>query len=406
MILEVKNTITGDFIASKSKSFAIRAAVAAFLANKEIRLRDYPKNSDSLAALQIIRQLGGMAVFYNNDVIIKGEGISFPEEIFCGESAFCLNVAIALALHSKKPITLTGEKTLLTRNLLHIFQNLTNNGIIFQTQGMRLPLTIYPNPSIDIFHIDGSRSSQLSSGILLSAIYYNNIKFKVRDLVSQTYFEMTQALMKDFGYQTIVEDGTFSLIKTSEPLEVYDIEGDWSGIANILAAAAISGEISVQGLNPESKQPDRVLIDIMSRAGANAGFSGKILRVRSSELRSFKHSIDDCPDLFPILCVLAAYANGKSIISGIRRLIHKETHRPYVMALELRKAGVDIRLDNMTAEIIGGKPKGADFSSHNDHRIAMALTIASLFASSQSTLSEPECVEKSYPDFFRDLGII
>jgi 3-phosphoshikimate 1-carboxyvinyltransferase len=406
MILEVRNSVKGDFIAPKSKSIAIRAAFAAFLANKQVRIKDYPKNSDSISALNLIRQLGGTAEFIGDDALIGGGVLSFPDEINCGESGLCFNFALALALKSKTPVILTGEKTLLSRDFVYIMDTLFYNKIHFSAKGSNLPIKIFPDPHIGLFKIVGSRSSQLSSGMLLSAIYYPEIKFKVIDLVSQSYFKLSRSLFAEYGYTTIVEKDIFSLIKTSEPPDIYTIEGDWSGIANILVAAAISGEVKIQGLNPNSLQPDREILDILKRVGAEVSWSDQILSVRSNELHSFKQSVEDCPDLFPILCVLAAYTQGTSTIAGIQRLRHKETNRPLVMQEELRKAGVDVRLDNMTAEIKGGKVKGANFSSHNDHRIAMALTIASLFASSKSTLSEPECVEKSYPDFFHHLGIM
>lgn len=406
MILEVKNSITGDFIAPKSKSFAIRAAIAAFLANKEVRLTDYPKNTDSLSAVNIILQLGGKAVFEGEDLIIRGDEIILPKVINCGESGLCLNIALVLALQSKTLVTLTGEKTLLTRNLAHIINFIKENKIKFYAEKSRAPFTIFPSPRNPYYKLECSQSSQLASGMLFAAIYNPDIRFKIKNLVSQSYFDLTVKILADFGYTTILHRGTYTLAKTAEPPSQYEIEGDYSGAANILAAAAISGDITYRGLKPDSIQADRVILDIIKRAGAKVNFSNNILHVKSSELIAFAQNIEDCPDLFPILCVLAAYAKGISTISGIGRLKHKETNRVNVMGEELRKAGVDIRYDNMTAVIHGGKPWGAHFSSHNDHRIAMALTILSLFASTPSTLSEPECVEKSYPDFFRALGII
>jgi 3-phosphoshikimate 1-carboxyvinyltransferase len=405
MILEVKNIITGDFIAPKSKSIAIRAAFAAFLAKKQVPIIDYPKNGDSISALKLIQQLGGTVEFVGNDVLIGCDDVTFPREINCGESGLCLNFALALALKSKTSVKLTGERTLLSRNFVHIMSILINNNIRYLANGTMLPLTIFPDPEINLFRINGSKSSQLASGMLLSAMYHPDIKFEVTDLVSQGYFDMTRALFSDFGYTTIIENNSFSLIKTAEPPDVYSIEGDWSSVANILVAAAISGDVTVRGLNLNSLQPDRAILDILKRVGAEVILSDSSINVKSRELHSFKQTIADCPDLFPILCVLAAYANGTSTIAAIQRLRHKETNRPLLMQEELRRAGVDFRFDNFTAEIKGGEPNGADFSSHNDHRIAMALTIASMFTSTQSTLSEPECVEKSYPDFFRDLGI-
>ncbi len=405
MILEVKNRIEGSFTAPKSKSISIRAAFAAFLSRKEVRIKDYPMNSDSLSALKIIQQFNGKVKWDNRDVIIKGNGIIFPEEINCGESALCLNITTALALQSNQNITLNGKKTLLSRDITPILNNLSENGVHYFCKSSRLPLTLYSSPILNSYSIHCLQSSQFATGLLFASMYNSDIKFTISNLVSKGYFEMTQSILSDFGFQTKIENDVYSLSKISDPADIYEIEGDYSGAANLMVAAAISGDVTINGLELNSLQPDRVMLAILKQVGAEVNISDNVIQVRSNELRSFKQAINDCPDLFPILCVLAAYAKGVSTISGIERLKHKETNRALVMMEELRKANIDIRQDNFTARISGGKPQGTNFSSHNDHRIAMALTILSLFASTKSTLSEPDCVKKSYPSFFEDLGL-
>jgi 3-phosphoshikimate 1-carboxyvinyltransferase len=128
------------------------------------------------------------------------------------------------------------------------------------------------------------------------------------------------------------------------------------------------------------------------------------LLVGQGELKGFSFDATDCPDLFPPLVSLAAYCTGDTVISGVSRLAHKESNRGLTLQEEFGKMGVVIVLDGDRMIVHGGgNVKGAVVHSRHDHRIAMACAVAALRAAGPVTIEEAEAVNKSYPDFYRDL---
>jgi 3-phosphoshikimate 1-carboxyvinyltransferase len=180
-------------------------------------------------------------------------------------------------------------------------------------------------------------------------------------------------------------------------------EGDWSGIAFMLVAAAISGEIQVDGISYLSKQGDKAIVDVLKMCGAIVNIEQNSVRVIRNELHAFEFDATDVPDLFPPLVSLALNCLGKSIIKGVSRLKHKESDRGQTLQMEFNKLGANIRIENDSMIIEGCNIHGGNVYSHNDHRIAMALAVAALNSDSQIVIENSEAVGKSWPDFFERL---
>ena len=183
------------------------------------------------------------------------------------------------------------------------------------------------------------------------------------------------------------------------------IEGDWSGAANHIVGAAISGIVYLSGLRIDSLQADRQILEVITEFGATVEQSESELIVRESlEKRPIHTNIEDCPDLFPILVVLACAANGTSIIHGIQRLQNKESDRLLVMCELLTTFGLSYQIQSNEIHIHGtGKIGGGIVNTHQDHRIAMAASIAATISTQDIILSDESCISKSYPKFFQDL---
>ena len=128
--------------------------------------------------------------------------------------------------------------------------------------------------------------------------------------------------------------------------------------------------------------------------------------VHRTDLKAFRFDATDCPDLFPPLIALAAHCEGKSTIYGARRLIHKESNRALALASEFAKLGVEIELYEDRIDVRGSQIKDALIESHNDHRIAMACAVAGIEGKGEVVIDRPECVFKSYPNFFEDLDSV
>jgi 3-phosphoshikimate 1-carboxyvinyltransferase len=187
----------------------------------------------------------------------------------------------------------------------------------------------------------------------------------------------------------------------------YIIEGDWSGAAFHLVGAAISGEVKVYGLNPNSLQADKAILKALYKCGAEIIIKEDFIKVKRLQLNSFSFDATDCPDLFPSLVSLASCCKGVSVIKGVRRLINKESNRARSIKLEFAKIGVKVVLKDNHMYIYGSKViKGAIISSHNDHRIAMALSIMASVSKGPINVTDSEVVAKSYSKFYKDLEIL
>lgn len=191
-----------------------------------------------------------------------------------------------------------------------------------------------------------------------------------------------------------------------------DLEGDWSAAANFLVAGAIFGRVEINGLDTTSLQADLSIMDILMDAGASMsqldGDDG-LIAVQRAPLYSFEADLCNCPDLFPIVSVLAAFCRGTSRLSGLSRLKHKESDRGAAILDMLTKFGVKVVVedDDLVIEgetlanrlLSGHMLHGGSFSSYHDHRMVMALEVAALGADSSVEIDDEECVTKSFPDF-------
>ncbi|MFN2439047.1 MAG: 3-phosphoshikimate 1-carboxyvinyltransferase, partial [Chitinophagaceae bacterium] len=182
------------------------------------------------------------------------------------------------------------------------------------------------------------------------------------------------------------------------------IEGDWSNAAFLLVAGALAGSITLQGLDLNSVQGDKKVLEVLKMAKASIQTQPDSITVSKSDLIAFDFDATDCPDLFPPLIALACYCKGTSIIKGVHRLTHKESNRAVSLQSEFSKMNVSITISE-NAMYVEGKEKlqGATVSSNNDHRIAMACAVAALNATGETTIENAEAVNKSYPGFWNDL---
>jgi 3-phosphoshikimate 1-carboxyvinyltransferase len=216
---------------------------------------------------------------------------------------------------------------------------------------------------------------------------------------------MTIQILKSFGITLKNEDYSFFRIPGNQKYipHNYIVEGDWSGGAFLLVAGAINGNLCVTGLNKDSKQSDMSIVNALKKAGAKMIISEDQIEISKSELKAFEFDSTESPDLFPPLVALASYCEGVSAIKGVSRLIYKESDRAKALKEEFGKMDINIEINDDMMYIIGGKPQGARVESHDDHRIAMAVSIAALGATGRVYIRDSQCVAKSYPGFFDDL---
>jgi 3-phosphoshikimate 1-carboxyvinyltransferase len=441
-----------------SKSFAQRAIIAAALADGTSHLRGYTPCGDNEAALQVARNLGAEVDVNGNVVTIKGisaqSGILNLPELHVGESGLLTRMLIPLmAQLSSGAVKFTGEKTLLGRPLtgakeiMDAFEaTVTSNEVtVIPSEAtvipseveespaiVRVPLTVKGPLKAGRAEISGKHGSQLISGLLMALPFAEkNSSLVVREPKSIPYMFITLEVLKKFGIKIgndmlggpdfLASDGDWSLctemvfkVKGGQKYKATDIdlEGDWSAAANFLVAGAIFGKTEIQGLDTTSLQADLSIMDILMDAGASLsqldGDRGNIT-VQRAPLKAFRVDASNCPDLFPIISVLAAFCQGTSRLAGVARLANKESDRAKAILEMLEQMGVQacVEGDEMVIEghslaqrLLGDcLLKGGRYTSHHDHRMVMALKVASIGADGPIVIDDEQCVAKSFPQF-------
>ena len=435
-----------------SKSFAQRAIIAAALAEGTSHLKGYTHCGDNEAALQVARNLGAEIELNGTELTITGISASLGSldmpELHVGESGLLTRMLIpVMAQLSAAPVKFTGEKTLLNRPLTGAKEIMEafESTVTSDTDPIRVPLTVNGPLKAGRAEISGKHGSQLISGLLMGLPFAEkNSSLIVREPKSIPYMFITLEVLKKFGIKIgndmlggpefLASGGDWSLctemvfkVKGGQKYKAADIdlEGDWSAAANFLVAGAIFGRAELEGLDTTSLQADLSIMDILMDAGASLsqmdGNKGSITAQRAP-LNAFQVDASNCPDLFPILAVLAAFCQGTSRIAGVGRLANKESDRAKAIVDMLTQMGVKVAVegDEMVIEghslaqrLLGTSGsvipsvaeespallKGGSYTSCHDHRMVMALKVAALGADSPITIDDEACVAKSFPQF-------
>jgi 3-phosphoshikimate 1-carboxyvinyltransferase len=399
--------INGSIKACSSKSMTIRAAAGALLSSGKTQILSPSKSQDAQTAFQIIQDLGAKVQSNSQGIMVKGGFNLKKDSIQCGESGLCIRLFTPIASLLRKELTLKGKESLLNRPMDMMESPLESLGVECRTQNGFPPIKVKGPLGFGRIEMDGSLTSQFLSGLLMALpLCPGNSEIRVKNLKSKPYILMTLELLNDFGIKVNKDQDlcTFQIPGNQEyNREVYSVEGDWSGASFLLVAGAISGKVTVTGLNLRSTQADKQILKALRRAGANIQASENKVIVFRNKLKSFEFDATHSPDLIPALTVLACFAPGLSKIKGADRLKHKESHRAFTLVSEFRKMGADICADKNKLIIRGGRLKGGSVFSHNDHRIAMAEAVAGLRVEKGVHIYKDECVSKSYPEFFEDL---
>lgn len=413
-----------------SKSFAQRAIIAAALADGRSHLRGYSPCTDSESALEVARTLGAKVRIDGSTLTIDGIGGAHTslDTLHTGESGLLTRLMIPLmATINDCPVTITGEKTLTRRPLKGVSDIMASFGVIVRenTVPMHVDGRIIPG----VAEISGKDGSQLISGLLTALPLFDKPStLIVTEPKSIPYMFITCDVLKHFGIKISAEmEGDQKMIEeqdwsgcTGVTFKIrggqhyhaadFDIEGDWSSAANFLVAGAIYGKAEVEGLDTKSLQADLTIADILVEAGAVVSELDGAVCISRAPLEGFEADLNNAPDIFPIVSILAAFCEGESVISGAGRLVGKESNRAEAILEMLSglgvKAGItgdDLHIEGetLTSRLLNGRLlKGGNFTSRGDHRMAMALKIASIGADGPIVIDDTACVAKSFPGFW------
>lgn len=400
-------SIEGSLDAPSSKSYAQRALAAALLVDGTSIIRNPSRCHDALAAMQVILDLGASFEDNGNHIIVSGGLNPKSRSLNFGEAGLGIRLFSSIAALSNEEIVLSGTGSLMKRPMSLISDALSSLGVDCETNNGFLPIKVKGPIKGGMIEVDGSLSSQVLTGLIMALpLAENDSVIKVKDLKSIPYIDMTLATMHDFGIKishSNYEEFYIPGKQSYQPTD-YIVEGDWSGASFLLVAGAIAGRIEVSGLNPNSPQADRKIMKALQDSGAIIQAKESSITVSKADLKAFNFDATHCPDLFPPLVALAAHCKGTSVISGVERLVHKESNRSEALLKEMGKLGIPIRVSGNEMFIDGlADIKAAHIDSHNDHRIAMAATVVALPGNVSIDIQGADCINKSYPDFYNDM---
>ena len=385
-----------------------RALAIASTLKHDLKIVNPSECDDSNALLSALDSIGFSITRLANAILISPPSKEKAlYKLNFNESGLGIRMmAPVLALRAQTFI-LNGEGSLLNRPMDFIEKGLQQLQVNISTQRNKLPIRLVGPMKNGNIEIDGSISSQFLTGLLLALPLLNNTSYvKVDALKSIPYIDMTIDIMEKFG--VYVENDNYEVFtingNQNYALKEYTIEGDWSSASFHLVGAAISGELLIKGIYEHSKQADLRIVEALRKAGVHVEFLNNGVLVKKKELYAFEFDATHCPDLFPALAILAVACQGQSKIKGVHRLLHKESNRSQSILKVLTKLGANIQLEEINDVFLihGGTLQGGTIDSHNDHRIAMMAAIASLIATQPIEIENPTCVNKSYPNFYKD----
>ncbi len=403
--------LKGSVAAPGSKSAAQRMVACALLARGESVISEFPDSDDCVASLNIAQALGAIIKQKGKEVTIKGgfsdsflAGIRNPEkEIMCGESGLSSRMFTPIVALSEEEISIKGHGTLLKRSFADYEEILPALGAQCSSNNGLLPLTVKGPLQGGELEMDGAMSSQFLTGVLTALARANSTStVHVKNLSSKPYVDMTLEILAKFGVKIKHENyETFHVKPTVYKPQTLVVPGDWSGAAFLLVAGALCADegITVTNLTTDITQADAAILEVLRLAGVDFIPQKDSVFVKASDINAFEFDANDCPDLFPPIVALAAFADGVSTIYGTKRLVHKESNRAKTLQQEFAKANIRITLRGDYMKVYPAPIRPAIINSHNDHRIAMAGAVLGL-AGDRMTIRGAEAVAKSFPDFF------
>lgn len=408
MIKIYPSTLSGVVNIPSSKSVAHRELIAGFLSGQPFTLRGNFTSSDITATVCCLEKMGGIFEIADDiKIALKGVKLINGGILNAQDSGstlrFLLPVISALGLECD----FIGCERLSKRPIGELLTVLTNKGACYSQD--KLPLHCSGTLRGGDYEIDASISSQFITGLLfaLPLLKEDSRIIYTKNLVSSSYVDITVECLNRHGISLQKVDNGF-VIKGNQrytPLSM-EIEGDWSSACFMACLGAICGDVLLKGLNPHSCQGDRVIVELLKQMGVNVFYAQEGLRVQKGKIKPIQFDGENYPDIIPILSATLAFADGVSTIYGVDRLKMKESDRLAETISLLSSFGVKCEYSDNSLQIYGGEVKEGEYSSPNDHRMAMSFALLSA-GGKGGILSGEECVKKSYANFFeqfKELG--
>lgn len=394
-----------------SKSMAHRAIICACLADGESTVRRVSESDDMRATIGAMEALGAKIERMGDTLTIRGTG-GVPRlsscDVDCIESGSTLRFLIPLFSLTGGLVTYHGRGRLMERPQDVYAALFKEQGACFsQEDGILRQQGALKGGKLVI---RGDVSSQFITGLLftLPLLDGDSVIEILPPFESRSYVLLTLQVLRDFGITAHFADPYTLVVPGNQRYcsAAHTVEGDYSQLAFFAVRGAIGAETTCRGVRLDSAQGDRVICELVKKAGAKVQIKTDAIAFSPGYLHGSEIDLADCPDLGPALMVLASFCEGETRIINAGRLRMKESDRIAAMEEELKKLGVEISTAADAVAITGRRPmeKPVAVYAHNDHRIAMSLAVFASAAEQPVCIEGADCVKKSYPDFFEALA--
>lgn len=403
-----KGEAHGKIAVIPSKSYAHRILLCSALSEKEVKVCGLIDSKDILATKNALLALGASFKEVEGGLLVTPLSYDGSEKrVFCDESGstlrFLLPVISALGINA----VVDGKDGLRRRPIKLLLDVLRSGGAVIE--GDSLPVNMSGRLTAGKYILDGSQSSQNLTGLMYALTLLDKPSEIVltNGLVSVGYVDISLDVMRNFGARIDKTDSGYIVYPSSfSGVDDVTVEGDYSSASFLMALGALTGEVEVTGLNPQSKQGDKAMIDVLTKMGADIEQGDSVI-CKKSALKAIKLDATDIPDLIPIIAVCCAFSDGVSEIKGVDRLKIKESDRLRAICDMLDNFGVGHRYEANTLYVYGGKVEKSTgvINGYNDHRIVMSASVMAM-AVGEAVIEDMEAINKSYPTFFEDLKVL
>ena len=406
-----KSKLNGKIICPANKSYTHRAIFLAALSDGKSIVKKILRSNDTIATINACRGFGVEVEESDNNITIKNtiDQTVQSSMINAENSGTTIRIAIAISALSGGNTTLTGDESLRKRPMQPILDALQTMGVKTESDDGKPPIHVNGKIQGKEISINGDISSQFISALLIIAPRLpEGLIINVEgNLVSKPYVDLTIAIMKKFGAEVKIEEEYKRYVVTHQIYKstTFSIPSDFSNLALLLAANVLLGDgLNIEISLDDMPQGDEAIVDILERLGVNVTLENDIITTKSPvSLNGGKFDLSDTPDLLPAIAILALKSEKPIEIFNVKHARYKETDRIAIISRELKKIGLEVKekedgiILRKTSEL-----HPAELNSENDHRLFMAFTIAGMFVG-ECTVSDPDAVRVSYPEFISDL---
>ena len=401
-------SIRGKVTPPSSKSFTHRAIILSALAGGKSKVYNPLISFDTEATMEAMRSMGADIYVEGGTIHISSNGLHAPDRtIDVRNSGTTLRLMTGVVSTFDAETVLTGDESIQKRPMGPLLDALSSKGVVCSSKDGKPPVSVKGPLSGGDIEIEGSMSSQFVSSLMISApLARSPMDIRVKgELVSKPYADITLSMMRGFGAK--VEETEYGYHVDNEPYRPrdYTVPSDYSSAAFPLVAGALGGEVTVCNMDPESKQGDRKITDILEMCGMEITRDGdRITCRRTGRAKAVDVDMSDIPDLFPIVSVLLSTADGESRLYGAPHLRFKESDRIQLTTDMITALGGDITGTDDGCIIRGvERLKGGRIVHDGDHRMMMSAAVASLICEEPVIMEDDACWNVSYPGFVEEM---